>query len=750
MFVALTRLALDHPRRAVGVACATLPLLLWFGVTVFDALRTGGFDDDNAESARVQQLLQSELSAGRADLIVLVSGKGEDAVDDVETYASVLAIVALLEHDRDVVAVQGYGSTGRPDFVTADHRRSVELVTLRGAEREQVQAALRLMPQLRAIDPALSLQFGGFVPANLALNRTVAHDLRRAELIAFPLTAALLAWIFGNLLAALIPVLLGAFSIVGAFAVLHAVSAFTDVSVFSSNMVTVLGLGLSVDYALFLVSRIREEEPVHGLDDAIAIAMRTTGRSIAYSGLTVILSLTGLFLFPQMYLRSMGMGGIAVTVLSVLLALTVLPALVKMVGPRVLHTTLWRKKQAPRAVSLVHAIDDDNDVWARLAFVVMRRPLVVATVVTALLVLCAAPFLRFSPSSPDVRMLSADVEARQVSDILEREFLKHRSTPHEVIASSDASLLTPQGITALHAVVQQIKAIPGVVAVTSVFDIIPGVSRDTYVKALARPIAERDRALLGVDRLLAQHSARIAVISAHELDSAEAQLQVLQLRALSSPTLRVQVGGEAARLFDLKHDITRRTPFMLALVSLVMFVVLFFVFGSVVLPIKAIIMNVLSLSASYGAIVWVFQDGRLEGVLRFQSLHTTDAMQPILMFAGVFGLSMDYEVLLLSRMREEFVRTNDNDLAVARGLTRTGGLITSAALLLVVVIGSFATSSILIIKELGVGMALAIALDATIVRALLVPATMKLLGRWNWWAPAFMRKLWVRSGFHRH
>jgi trehalose monomycolate/heme transporter len=738
MFGRLTTMALTMPRWAVWGCVWSWPLLLWCGLTVFPSLRTGGFDGHDVESSQVQRLLATELSAGRADLVVLVAGKDGGSVNDVESYASLLAVVSLLEGDEAVVGVQGFGSTGHADFVSADQRLCVELVTLRGGEQEQVVAARRLMAAIRALDDQLPVRFGGFVPANMALNETVEHDLRTAELLAFPLCAALLTWIFGNVWAALIPLLLGATAILAAFSLLHAVSLFTDVSVFSSNMVTVLGLGLSVDYALFLVSRIREEEPLHGIDEAIRIAMHTTGKAVAYSGLTVILSLSGLFLFPQMYLRSMGTGGIAVTVMSVVLALTVLPAIIKLFGVRVLHR---------RRMPLSRAVDDLADPWARLAFTVMKHPVLVATTVTILLLTCASPFLRFQASSPDVRMLGAGVEARQVNDIVEHRFLPHRTTPHEVLVTPvSGSLLTAEGIARLYDVVARIRTMEGVVSVTSAFDIIPGVSKQSYVQQLGKPAHQRDPALAGVQHLLADRAARITVVSAHNMDDDVAQQQVDMLRAMSTADLHILVGGEAARLADLKRDISARTPMMIAMIVMVMFVVLFLVFGSVILPAKAIAMNVLSLSASYGAIVWVFQDGRLEGLLAYQSLHTTDAMQPILMFAGVFGLSMDYEVLLLSRVREEFVRTGNNEQAVARGLTRTGRLITSAALLLVVVIGSFATSNILIIKQLGVGMALAIALDATIVRALLVPATMKLLGSWNWWAPGPLKRWWQRAG----
>jgi trehalose monomycolate/heme transporter len=742
MFARLTDTALTKPRLAVWCCALLWPLLLVAGLTVFPSLRTGGFDGEDAESSRVQRWLAEDLSAGRADLVVLVEGKAGGNVNDVETYASLLAIVGLLENDAAVVGVQGYASTGRRDFVSSDDRLCVELVTLRGGEQEQAAATHRLMAAIRALDDTLPVRFGGFVPANIALNRTVEHDLRYAEALAFPLCAALLTWIFGNFLAALIPLLLGATAILAAFSFLHVVALVTEVSVFSTNMITVLGLGLSVDYALFLVSRIREEEPHHGLDEAIRIAMHTTGKAVAYSGLTVVLSLMGLFLFPQMYLRSMGAGGIAVTVVSVVLALTVLPALIKLMGPRALHHRQTRPHQADSN----HPNNDDTDPWARLAYAVMKHPVLVATTVTALLLVCASPFLRFQASSPDVRMLPADVEARQVSDVIEQHLLPHRTTPHEVLVKPTSNLLTESGVAQLYDLVARIRTLEGVVSVTSVFDIIPGVSKATYIKQLGKPAHERDQALAGVEHLLTDHAARIVVVSAHDLDTDAAQQQVDALRALSGGDLHVFVGGEAARLTDLKRDIRARTPMMLALIVVVMFAVLFLVFGSIVLPLKAMIMNVLSLSASYGAIVWVFQDGRFEGLLAYRSLHTTDAMQPILMFAGVFGLSMDYEVLLLSRVREEFVRTGNNEEAVARGLTRTGRLITSAALLLVVVIGSFATSSILIIKQLGVGMALAIALDATIVRALLVPSTMKLLGAWNWWAPAPLKRWWQRAG----
>jgi trehalose monomycolate/heme transporter len=739
MFAALARFSYRRRWPVLIAFLVLFPVASVFGGGVFASLKSGGFDDPTAESIRAEARIASTLGSGNADLIALYTLPGSNA-EDPAVRAAITAATDRAAADPAVARVSSFYSTNAPQFVSRDGTRTFAVLSLRGDDDEKEQAAKRIEPLLRA--DGLGVQFGGFVAVGTAINHAVESDLQRAEMIAFPITAVLLIVIFGSLVSAGVPLLLGGLAILLAFTTLRIITAFTDVSVFAANIVTVLGLGLAIDYSLFILNRYREELPARGVEGAIVAAISTTGRAVAFSGVTVAASLVGLFVFPQMFLRSMALGGIAVTLGAVIISITLLPALIAVLGHRI---------DALRLPGLGRARVAENTsggFWHSLAFGVMRRPIVVAAAVVALLLLLGAPFLRFNGSTPDARVLGASVEARQVSDILDAEFLPHETTPHELSAVTSGPVLSQENIGKLYDYTQTLSALPGVTRVDSIFSIVPGLSKEAYQALYSRPAAEQDPALAAGLATFAQgNAARIAVVSRYEVDSAEGQAQVDGVRAVTPPSgVDVLAGGNAARLADLKDSIRERAPLMVAVIGAVMFVVLFLVFGSVTLPLKAMVMNLLSLTASYGAMVWIFQDGRLQGLLQYESLGTVDATQPILMFAIVFGLSMDYEVLLLSRVREEYNRTGDNALAVALGLEKTGRLITSAAALLVVVIGAFATSSMVFMKQLGVGMALAVAIDATIVRALLVPAAMRLMGRWNWWAPAPLSRLWQRAG----
>jgi trehalose monomycolate/heme transporter len=740
MFAALARFSFRH-RWPVLIAFTILfPVAGIVGGGAFAALKPGGFDDPTAESFTASELLLDELDAGGADLIALYAVPS-GSVEEPAVRDAVTAALDRAAQDPGVERVTSFYGTGAPQFVSRDGTRTFAVISLHGDDAEKETALERIEPLLQA--EGATVQFGGFVPAGTAINHAVESGLQRAELIAFPITAVLLFFIFGSLVSAAVPLLLGALAIVMSLAVLRIIAGFTDVSIFAVNIVTVMGLGLAIDYALFIVNRYREELPRLGVEGAVVRAIGTTGRAVAFSGVTVAASLVGLFVFPQMFLRSMALGGIAVALMTIAINITLLPALIGALGHRIDAVRLpWVARRVARAEA------SERSFWHRVAFGVMQRPVVIAAAVIAFLLVLGAPFLDVRASIPDARVLGREVEARQVSDVLASEFLPNQDTPHELAVSVTGDALTPENIGALHDYTQRIAALPGITQVDSIFSVVPGLSREAYQSLYSLPAGEQDpRLAAGLAAYARGPYTRIAAVSAREFDAPETQAQVDALRALPAPQgMSVLVGGNAADLVDLKDSIRERAPLMVAVIGVVMFVVLFLVFGSVTLPLKAMVMNLLSLTASFGAMVWIFQAGRFEDLLRYESLGSVSATQPLLMFAVVFGLSMDYEVLLLSRMREEYVKTGDNTLAVARGLEKTGRLITSAAALLVVVFLAFATSSIVFMKELGIGMALAIAIDATVVRALLVPALMKLMGNWNWWSPAPLARLWRRIG----
>ncbi|UMG94474.1 MMPL family transporter [Nocardioides sp. TF02-7] len=538
------------------------------------------------------------------------------------------------------------------------------------------------------------------------VNEITSEDLERAELISLPLVVLLALLIFGSLVAASMPAVVGVVAMVGGLATVRLLTGFTDVSVFAVNVISLLGIGLAIDYALFVISRFREE--LAALPDgdpaaprlAIRRTMTTAGRTVLFSGLTVAAALASLLIFPQMFLRSMAYGGIAAVVIAMLAALTVLPAILVLLGRRVDAGRLpWRRGRAVE-------VGDAHGRWAALARAVMRRPVAVLALTVVVLLAVAAPFLGVRWGSVDHRVLPDDAPAHVAAEKL-AAFGPETSTASVLLEGADAA--------AVDSYLQQARGIAG------------------------DPTAEV------VDQ---QGDATLVRVAWRGNSQSEASQDLVRdLREIDPEGGTAMVGGLTADTVDLLDSVGAHLPWMGLIVVGVMLVLLFVAFGSLVLPLKAVVMNAFSITASFGVITWIFSDGHLADLLGFTPQGFLDATNPILMLAILFGLSMDYEVFLLSRVREQWDRTGDNDLAVATGVQKTGRIITSAAVLLAVVIGAFSTSGIVFMKMLGIGMLVALLVDATIVRALMVPAAMKLLGRWNWWAPAPLARWWERHGF---
>jgi uncharacterized membrane protein YdfJ with MMPL/SSD domain len=752
MFAAFGRFAFRHRVAIVVVYALLIPLGAWFSRGVLPMLRAGGFEDPAAESWRVRALMVDEMKIGTGDVVAIYTVPS-GTVDDVELLSAVLPALEEVRKDPDVVTIRSMWDTGGDVFVSKDRRRTFVAVSLRGDDQAMFDTFGRLRPSLEQPTrdlAGLQVVFGGIAPTNQAVYRTIERDLRNAELLAFPLTALLLVVIFQSLASASLPLLLGACSVAFAMVAMRALITVVDVSIFAANTISILGLGLAIDYSLFLVARFREElHAGRDVESAVVVTMSTTGRAVAFSGLTVLASACGLFAFPQMLLRSVAWGSLAVVAGSLLMAMTLLPAMLALLGPRVDALRIPLFPPRPPA--------EGSGFWFAVSRAVMRRPVAVTVVVVVAMVALAVPFRRFEASVPDHRILPAGDAARAAMDLLNTDFLPHQLSAHDVLVTfADGDVLQPEVARAhldvLFELHQKIKAIPGVTRVDGPMTVVDLVGKARGYEMLLKPRAEQDAALAAaLDAITEGPRVRIGVVSAAVFNDAASLAQLQALRALPDPAgATLEVGGVTGILFDLQETVRTRSPVMIGFVCVVMFLVLFLVFGSVTIPVKAMVMNSLSLTASFGALVWVFQDGRFTSVLRYEPLFISDATQPLVLFAVVFGLSMDYEVLLLSRVREEYVRTGDNEASVAHGLSRTGRLITNAASLLVVVVGAFITSDILFMKTLGLGMALAVALDATIIRALLVPATMRLMGDWNWWAPAPLRRWWERSGLGDH
>jgi RND superfamily putative drug exporter len=710
-------------RRRLPVALAWVVVLavgFGFGSEVFGRLGSGSGLRDDSESVVAADLL-GRLGGGATEMTAVVDGRDaaepafraeiSRAAADLKAVPGVLRVIAPWQRqpasEGPAGAAAGGGEppegSGEPqggapvDQLVARDGRAVRLrVEVKQGldERAHDDAVRRIETRLRAID-APRVLVGGEGSANQEFQDQAQKDLERGERLALPVMLLLLLVVFRGITAAVTPLLVAVVSIAGALLILLGISEVTDISVYSVNVITMLGLGLSVDYSLLVISRFREERAAgQELPAAIERTLATAGRTVTFSGLTVAAAMCGLLVFAEPFLRSLAWGGIGVVLVAMVAAVTLVPALLG----------LWGRRIRPGRA----AGGSDHGLFYRLSRVVQRAAPAIVVVVAVLLVLLAVPFRHARLENSGLEALPRSSESRQLFDAVDQRFEGGGTDPIVLLIETDprSPLLAPylRRIATLPGV-HSVRPRQGIPPVVTVVDVVPTGSSQG-------PVATR---------------------------------LVERIRALERP-FPVGVTGPAAFLVDYRDSLLARLPWAFGLIGLVTFVLLFLMTGSVVVPVKAIVMNVLSLGASFGALVWVFQEGHLSGPLAFDPPGMVDITVPVLIFVFAFGLSMDYEVFLLSRIKEAWDQTGDNDRAVALGLQRTGRIVTSAAMLIVVVFLGFAAGELLTIKEIGIGMAIAVILDATVVRMLLVPATMKLVGRWNWWAPPAMRRLHQRFG----
>ena len=668
-----------------------------FGIGVFDSLTKSSVPDPNSESAKANTLVASTFNAQSTDVVLLLSNSNLKATDPAFAQAATRLIDTLKAHP-EVVSLTSYYETHNPDLLSHDRHETIVLMHI-SAQGGQTSNYLVIAPLITS--PLLHIEAGGFLVSDIQFNDQISADLAHAESIALPIVAILLLVIFGGLVAAGLPLLIGIVAIIGSFAILRVLTGITEVSNFAINVVTFIGLGLAIDYSLFIVTRFREELAIDEADvrGALGRTMRSAGRTIIFSGLTVSTCLLGLQFFPGVLFRSIGLAAISAALVAMIATLIILPALLAILGRHVnalsLQRVFRRGQRARRSTASAQGF------WYRLSHVVMRWPVPMIVVTLAALLLLGSPFLHVAFSTDDESSLPAGASARVVVERLKQEFPNQGNSEMDIVIRTRGNALSSQNLAQLDRYVHQVSAIAKITSVES---------------------------LVSIDPHLAQ-----AIVS--------------HVRSLAVPAgFMPLVGGDTAQDMDLFTDLRVSIPRALLVIVVAIFVLLFLMTGSLIMPLKAIILNTLSLSATCGALVWMFQDGHLHNLLGFQSVGSLDVSQIILIFALAFSLSMDYEVFLLSRIREQFDITGDNRESVALGLQRTGWLITSAALLLAIVVGAFATSKVIFIQELGVGVALAIVMDATLVRGLLMPAMMSLLGAWNWWAPRPLRAVWQRIG----
>jgi len=690
-----------HGRRVLLVAVIGAAIAGAFGVGVAKHMSPYGADDPATQSVRATH--RFEAAAGRKidPGIVAIVSAGD--VHSAAAQRRVEQVAGRLRTQPDVSSAVSFYETHDPSMVSRDRHSTYVVAYFKPRSDTQLKdAAQRIEDQFAGQH---DVRLGGEQIANAQANTQVGHDLARAELLAFPFIFLLSLLFFRSLVAALLPPLLGGLAIVATFFALRIVAGFADLSVFALNFVTGMGLGLAIDYSLFMVSRYREEAATSGFGlETLRRTLETAGRTILFSSLTVAAAVASLAIFPQRFLYSMGIAGAVIALVAATLALVVLPALLSVLGPRI---NALAPKRLQRAADR-DARPAQSGAWYRLSRFVMRRPGRIAVLSATFLIALGIPFTGIKFVSVTASVLPQSASARQVDDTLARDFPPNRTSPVEVVVGASAS--SPQ----VKALAAQISRLPDVSAV-----------------APAQP-AGPDNSLL-------------AVASVNRPLSGATKQLVRDIRAIRAPVY-LGVAGQTAAYLDLEHSLGAHLPAVLAVIIAATLIVLFLFTGSVVLPFKAVLMNMLSLSAVLGILVLIFQDGRLQGLLSYTGQGALDATQPIFLAAVAFGLATDYGVFLLSRIKEARDSGISDSEAVAVGLERTGRIVTAAAVLFAVAIGAFATSKLVFIKELGLGTALAVLIDASIIRALLVPSLMELLGSWNWWAPRPLRRLHDRIG----
>jgi RND superfamily putative drug exporter len=718
VFERIAELAIRRSRLILVVAVVAVALMGVAGSGAFGKLLGGGYDDPASQSSRAAEIIDEKFG-GETNLVLLVR-TSEGRVDAPAADKSGRALVADLKKDRNLENVISYWDTDSPSLRSEDGRQAMVLAHVKGEGTERDEHAKSVIDEYAgSYEDTLTVKAGGNAAVTSEMGKQSEEDLVLAETIAVPLTLLLLLVVFGSLVSALLPLVIGIIAIMGTFAELYFLGSVTDVSVFAINLTTALGLGLGIDYALLMVSRFREQLAAGAsVDDAVRQTMSTAGRTIAFSAATVAAALGALMVFPQYFLRSFGYAGVGVVAIAAVSTLFVMPALFVVLGHRVNSGRMpWAK--ADRAATRA-------PMWGRLARTVMRRPALTALPVLAVLLLAAGPLLGITFGTPDERVLPEDANSRQVSAVLQADFAGNDDAALHVVLdkSVDEAPLRSYAVT--------LSELDDVVRVEA--------STGTYADGKSTPPGPASAALGRPD------AQQLNVVSTLTPKSDEAQSLVDEVRNIAAPAgARSLVGGTDAVLVDSKDSIAGRLPLAVALVAVTTFILLFLFTGSVVQPVRALALNLVSLGATLGVMTWIFQDGHLSSLLGFTA-QPMDVSMTVLMFCIAFGLSMDYEVFVTSRIKELHEAGEDNESAVTNGLGHTGRIVSAAACLLAVSFFAFGTAELSFMQMFGLGSGLAILIDAVAVRGVLVPAAMRLLGRSAWYAPPFLRTFHGRYG----
>ena len=733
MLQRIAYLAIAAPRRIVAIAALVMLACGIFGIPVAKSLSAGGFQDPTSESAQATKLLVDKFGQGDMDLVISVTSEAGAQGGAAQAVGTDIATqLQASPHVAEVTSAWTAPPSAAPALISKDGKTGLIVAGITGGESDAQKHAKTLTDQLVHDRDGVTVRAGGEAMIYVQINGQSEKDLLMMESIAIPLSFVVLVWVFGGLMAAALPLAVGGFAILGSMAVLRAVTLVTDVSIFALNLSVAMGLALAIDYTLLIISRFRDElAGGAGREQALVRTMATAGRTVLFSAMTVALSMVATVLFPMYFLKSFAYAGIAVVAFAAVAAIVVAPAAIVLLGDRLdsfdvrrlARRMLGRPEPVPRPV--------EQTFWYRSTKFVMRRSIPIGLAIIALLLALGAPFLGIRWGFPDDRVLPASASARQVGDDLRGNFAVDSATNVKVVIP-DTTGITPVELDRYAARLSQAADVSSVSA--------PG---GTFVDGAP---AGPPSAATGIK----DGSAFLTVGSNAPLFSPASEAQLDQLHAVSTPAGQpVQLTGVAQINRDSSEAITSRLPLVLGVIAAITFVLLFLLTGSVVLPLKALLLNVLSLTAAFGALVWIFQDGHL-GALGTTSTGTLVANLPVLLFCIAFGLSMDYEVFLVSRIREYWVKSGktraDNDESVALGLARTGRVVTAAALLMSISFAALIAAQVAFMRMFGVGLTLAVLADATLVRMLLVPAFMHVLGTWNWWAPKPLARLHARIG----
>ncbi|SEE31430.1 MMPL family transporter [Jiangella alba] len=699
-------------RRAVLIVAVLLALLGGATSTsLFGKLSAGGFDDPGAESGQAADLLEETFGQSPPNLALLVTAAdGVDGAAAAEAGTRLTESLAAEDGVRDVVS---YWSSGQPQLRSDDGDRALVLATIVGDDTEVNERVGALADAYGGDADGLTVEVGGYAAFSHELSEQSESDVVTGEMIVFPVTLIALVLVFGGIVAALLPLAVAAATSLLGMGLLWALAEVTSLSVFAANVVTLAGLGLAIDYSLLMVNRYREElAGERTVPEAIRATLASAGRTIVFASLTVCIALATLILVPLPAIRSIGYAGVLTALLAAASSLLVLPALFAVLGKRVGTPRLRRRRTSA-----------GDGFWHRLAMIVMRRPLPIATVVTAALLLLGAPFLGMKLGYLDERVMPESSEARHVATVIRSDFATGEQDALQVVA--------PSGLTEPGEYAERISLLDHVARV----DTVSGSYADGASVAPAGPEHAR---------FAAGDAVYLSVVPEPETVELTREL-VGAVRAVDAPA-ETLVGGVAAVAEDADRSLLDMLPWALGAVGLAMVVLLFLLTGSVLLPFLALVLSTLSLSATFGAMVWIFQDGHLSGLFDFTVTGTTISTVPVMLFALAFGLAMDYQVFMLSRIREEYDRGASPTAAVALGLEKVGRIVTAAAVLISIVFLAFLVSDITLMKAFGVGLPLAVLIDATLIRGALLPATMRLLGGATWWAPPFLRRVHARFG----